>query len=153
MLFRKINYITDCCATKNSLIYGSAVSTTDTYEEMMTVKSVFNQTDRTAFKHYMLSIEENEEIPLLIFKDLAIEVCDLISNFHGNYQVLMAVHVDTDNLHAHYIANTIDYLTGKRFDLNMRRLEEIKYQISRILQSRGISIIRMKKFYTAGYDQ
>lgn len=153
MLFRKLNYITDCCATSNALIYGSSVSTTATYEEMLAVKSAFNQTDRTAFKHYILSIEESETISSLNFKYLAIEVCELVSNFYGNYQVLMAVHTDTDNLHVHYVANNIDYLTGKRFDLNIRRLEEIKYHINKILQSHSISPIRMKTFYTAGYDQ
>jgi len=150
-LFRKLNYITDCCATRNSLIYGSAVSIIDTYEEMMAVKSAFNQTDRTAFKHYVLSIEEYEEISLLSFKHLAIEVCEFISNFYGKFQVLMAVHLNEDNLHVHYIANTIDYLTGCRINLNMRRLEELKYFISKILRSYNISSIRMKHYYTADY--
>ncbi len=143
-LFRKLNYITDWCSTRQYLIYGSAVSVLDAYEEMVAVKKVFDKTERSAFRHYVLSIEENEAISLVSFKNLGIEVCELISNFYGNYQVLMAVHIDTGNLHIHYVENSVDYLTGERFDLNWRRLEELKHRISKILHKYKLSPVKMR---------
>jgi hypothetical protein len=142
-LFRKLNYITDWCSTRQDLIYGSDVSTIDTYEEMVAVKNVYDQTERSAYMHYVLSLPENEKITLSRFKALSIEVCELFSAFYGDYQVLMAVHVDTDNLHTHYVANTIDCSNGNRFDLNWRRFEEIQQKISGILIKYGLSPVKM----------
>lgn len=147
-LFRKLNYITDWRSTCQALIYGSAVSTFNPYDEMITVKEVFDKTERSAYKHYVLSIEKNEMMPLFEFKDLGIEVCELISGFYGNYQVLMAVHTDTDNLHVHYVANTIDYITGERIDLNRKRLDELKQHISKILYKFDLSPVRMRQSST-----
>ena len=143
-LYSKLNYITDFCATNQELIYGSAVSIINPYEEMEAVKIMFDQTERGAFRHYVLSIEEHERISLVCFKSCAIEVCELISNFYGSYQVLMAVHVNTDNLHIHYVANSIDYTTGKRFDLNLQRLRELKNKINEILCRYNLLPIRIK---------
>lgn len=139
-LYRKLNYITDCCATNRDLIYGSAVCDVAPYEEMINVKRVFNQTGRNAYMHYVLSLKEDEETSLFHFKTLAIEVCELLSTFCGNYQVLVAVHTDTDNLHAHYLSNNIDYLTGERLDLHWSRLEELKDQINIVLHRYHLSL-------------
>lgn len=143
-LYRKLNYIMDFCSTNQSLIYGSAVSTINPYDEMEAVKVVFGKTERGAFRHYVLSIEEDEGVSLRCFRDCGIEICELISNFYGHYQVLMAVHINTDNLHIHYVSNTIDYMTGERFDLNWQRLNELKCEISKILKKYKLSPIRMK---------
>lgn len=152
-LLCKLNYITDWCSTRQDLIYGSAVSSLDTYEEMVAVKNVFDKTERSAYRHYVLSIEENERIDLLRFKNLGIEVCEIISNFYGNYQVLMAVHINTDNLHLHYVANTIDYLTGERLDLNRGRLEELKREISKNLHKYGLVPVRMNNMDNLENDE
>lgn len=144
-LYRKLNYIMDPCATEQYLIYGSAVNAINPYEDMETVKLIYNQTEQSTFKHYVLSLEEGEDIDLLDFMSLCIEICEMISGFCGNYQVMMAVHINTDNLHAHYVANNIDYLTGKRFDLNLKRLYEIKCQISGLLVKYNLFPVRMRE--------
>jgi hypothetical protein len=135
----------DFCATEQDLIYGSAVNILEPYDDMEAVKIINDQTDRSTFKHYVLSLEEDEDVSLFTFKAASIEVCELISRFCGNYQVMMAVHIDTDNLHTHYVANNIDYLTGERFDLNWKRLHELKCQISSILVRYNLSPILMRE--------
>jgi hypothetical protein len=142
-LYRKLNYIMDFCATDQDLIYGSAVNILEPYDDMEAIKIINDQTDRSAFRHYVLSLEEDEDVSL--FKEASIEVCELLSNFYGNYQVMMAVHINTDNLHTHYVANNIDYLTGERFDLNWKRLYELKCQISSILVHYNLSPILMRE--------
>ena len=146
-LYRKLNYITDVASTQQYLIYGSAVSIYDPYAQMLAVKQVFNQTERNAYRHCILSIKTEDEISIANFKHLSMEVSELLSNFYGNYQVVMAVHIDSDNLHAHYVLNTINYLTGERFDLNRRRLIELKYRVNEILNKYNISNI---KIYSTG---
>lgn len=143
-LYRKLNYITNRCATTNNLIYGSSVSVVEPYEEMEAVTIAFNNIDLDIYKHCVLSIEEDEEIDILDFKDLAIAVGELIGNFNGHFQVLVAVHANTDNLHVHYVVNMTDYLNGKRLDVQGKKLYELKDQISFLLEKWGLKGIRRK---------
>lgn len=136
-LYNKINYIFDWRSTRSDLLFGSAVSIFDTYEEMYAVKVAFDQTERSAYRHYVLSLEENK-LSMDEFKNLSIEICIHLSNFCGNYQVVMAVHVNTENLHAHFIANTTDYMLGKRLDLNFKRFYELRKGIDSILNKYGL---------------
>ena len=57
----------------------------------------------------------------------------------GTYQVIHAVHVNTDNLHAHIVMNNIDIFTGARFDLNMRAFYELRAGVDGILQAHGFT--------------
>jgi hypothetical protein len=142
-LFRKLNYITDFNSTNKELIYGSAVSIFYAFEEMEKVQEAFDQTEGKGYKHYVLSLEENKNVTAPKFRDVCIQVCETLSLFYGKYQVLMAIHINTDNLHAHFVANAIDYVTGKRFDLSLRRLTELKMEINKILISNHLPVIRM----------
>ena len=142
-LYKKLNYIMDCRSTNKELVYGSAVSCIYPYEEMLQVKQAYNQDKQNMYRHYIVSLEEEDLIEPLKFRDIAIQICESIARFEGRYQVVMAVHINTDNLHAHYIANNIDYLTGRRLDLNRNRLYELKYKVNQILQNNQLSAIRM----------
>ena len=143
-LHRKVNYIENFCATSENLIYGTNVSCFNTYKEMMLVKKVFNQSNGKAYNHFILSVEETDEVTEVDFMDVAIDVCNMIATFRGNYQVLMAVHTDTDILHVHYIANNIDYIEGSRVNVNRSYIYEIKCKINESLELAHLKPIRMK---------
>lgn len=78
-LHRKVNYIENFCATSENLIYGTNVSCFNTYKEMMLVKKVFNQSNGKAYNHFILSVEETDEVTEVDFMDVAIDVCDMIA--------------------------------------------------------------------------
>lgn len=73
---------------------------------------------------------------------MGIEVCELLANAYGNFQVMMAVYINTNNLHIHYVVNTTDYLNGNRFNLTRQRLYEIKKKISCVLEKYNLRSIR-----------
>ncbi|MEG6586470.1 relaxase/mobilization nuclease domain-containing protein [Dendrosporobacter sp. 1207_IL3150] len=142
-LYAICNYVANSNSTRRDLIYGSNVSMFYPAEDMELVKKVFHQENGRACFHIVLSLEENDPINLSDFKMLSVRVCDLIANFYGNYQVLMAVHINTDNLHTHFASNNIDFTTGKRMDFNLAKLDEIKRQINNVLNEYNVSLIKV----------
>lgn len=142
-LQKKLIYITRIDATERSYIYGASVSIYNPYVEMLLVKETFSNITGKAYFHYVLSPEENEENRLDRLYKFGIEVAELIANFHGHYQVLMAVHIDTlPRYHIHLIANNIDYCSGLRLNLDKKKLYELKNDINEILDRYNLSRIR-----------
>lgn len=145
-LQRKLIYITRATATLDCLIYGNSVSVYYPYEEMLMVKESFNQSNGKAYLHYVLNLDANDNIDTETFFEMAKKIANFIGSFYGNYQVVMTVHLNVENhIHMHCIANNIDYLTGNRMNLDMKKLHELKIQISKIVGNYGVSAIRQQK--------
>lgn len=141
-LYAICNYITNSGSTRQDLIYGNNISVFFPSENMELIKQVFHQNYGKTYFHIVLSLDTHDFISLLEYKSLSVEVCDLLANFHGSFQVLMAVHINTENLHTHFISNNIDYLLGKRFHFNLAKLYEVKHKINLILEKYNVSAIK-----------
>ncbi len=63
------------------------------------------------------------------------------------YQVVITVHLNTDNLHCHFVVNPISFKDGSRFQnkiYNHRRLREVSDEIC---HERGKSVLEHSSFY------
>lgn len=136
----RLNYITRASAAKAEYTCGINVSEWQGYRQMMLVKMQYGEDDGKAYYHYVLNPAESDYEGLSDQKlfDVGTRIANLISNFYGHYQVVMSIHFDTD-LHIHFIANNIDFVTGNRLNLSPVRLRELKVEVNRILDEAGIS--------------
>lgn len=123
-------------------MYGANVSITNTFDEMMMVKENAGQEKGKGYFHYVLSPEEADDCSTAQMYAIGCKVAEMIGCFEGHYQVLMTVHRDTPHIHAHFIANNIDDMTGLRMNLNRSRLIMLKQRVNEILQQEGVSLIR-----------
>ena len=63
------------------------------------------------------------------------------------YQMVVTVHLNTDNLHCHFVVNPISFIDGSRFQnkiYNHRRLREISDEVCR---EYGKSVLENSSFY------
>lgn len=143
-LLGSLNYITDPLATRNDLIYGSFVSCRYPYEEMMLAKrchaSAHARTlDGKNYYAYILSLPSELSDDVSGFSACMREVNEYIATYRGHrFQVIHAIHTNTNDLHAHFIANSIDFITGERFDLSPTdEFPDMRAGIERILIKHG----------------
>ena len=114
------------------------------YEAMMAVKRRFGKTGGTVAWHGYQSFAEGEVTPEEAFeigKETARQM------WGDKYQVIVTVHLNTDNLHCHFVVNPISFIDGSRFQnkiYNHRRLREISDDVCR---ERGKSILEHSNFY------
>lgn len=141
-LFEKILYVKKAYATSYDLMYGANVSITNTFDEMMMVKENAGQEEGKGYFHYVLSPEAADDCSVAQMYAIGCKVAEMIGCFEGHYQVLMTVHRDTPHIHAHFITNNIDDMTGLRMNLNRSRLMMLKQRVNEILQQEGVSLIR-----------
>lgn len=95
---RSINYILREDKTKLGLYSGYNCDPENAYDNFILVKRIFNK----------------EKIDEKTVKKIADEL--LLMNKFKDVQVVYSVHTDTDNLHTHFILNTVNSETGENGD-------------------------------------
>ncbi len=114
------------------------------YEAMTAVKRRFGKTGGIVAWHGYQSFAEGEVTP-----DEAFEIGKETARrmWGDKYQVVVTVHLNTDNLHCHFVVNPISFKDGSRFQskiYNHRRLREISDEVCR---ERGKSVLENSRFY------
>ena len=100
------------------------------YEEMQAVKEIWRKTGGRKYKHYVLSFEEEVNLPVETLLEIGYKVGQY---FADEYQLLISVHQSTDNLHLHFVQNTINMLTGKKLSLTKGDMLDVKIHTNRVL--------------------
>ena len=114
------------------------------YTEMAAVQKRFGSRGETIAWHGFQSFAAGEVTP-----DEAFEIGKETARrmWGDKYQVVVTVHLNTDNLHCHFIVNPISFIDGSRFQnkiYNHRRLREISDEVCR---ERGKSVLENSSFY------
>ena len=114
------------------------------YEAMTAVKRRFGKTGGTVAWHGFQSFAAGEVTPEEAF-EIGKETARRM--WGDRYQVVVTVHLNTDNLHCHFVVNPISFKDGSRFRnkiFNHRRLREISDDVCREHRK---SVLEYSSFY------
>ena len=94
------------------LVSGINCTPTIAYQEMQNTRMQFLKTDGIECFHAYQSFAEGE-----VASETAHEIgVKLAEQLWGNkYQVIVATHANTDNIHNHFVLNPVSFINGKRF--------------------------------------
>lgn len=134
-MFNAINYIfrDKTYHTKKVVWYGgfNIINLNKTADEMITIKNYFNEFGGKLIIHFIVSFERKD---YFIFAD-AVYFANLVCGFFSaRFQIVYAVHEDTDNLHIHFIMNTISFVDGKRIDQSYAEQDNFKSYVNECYQ-------------------
>lgn len=99
------------------IIGGLAVDPNFAVEQMRMIKEVWNQTAGKQLHHFILSFspwESSKITDVRKLEKLAYSVCEY---FADTNQIVFGIH-DNGRLHVHFVINSVNYLTGKKFTHN-----------------------------------
>lgn len=112
--------------------------------DMLNVKKYYGKSDGNEYIQIVLSLEESEissEIDVQRFKIAGRNVADMLFERY-KCQLAYAVHGNTDNLHAHYVLNSVRYVDGYKLQIGPAELYQLKDIVSEILKIYGFTAIR-----------
>lgn len=98
-----------------SLVSGCNCSTYTAYLEMMTTKQQYRKTDQQQFFQFVQSFPEDADLTPREVHQIGLEFA---ARQFPDYEVLIATHCDTDNLHNHLMVNSVSFKTGKKLHQN-----------------------------------
>ena len=82
------------------------------YQQMKATKQMFGKTGGRQGYHFVISLKPGEGTPEIMY-DIAMRFVE--EAFAGEYEAVVAVHTDREHLHAHIIINSVNMVTGYKF--------------------------------------
>lgn len=135
-LKKAINYILDPEKTDAALIQSRGVSVENAFEDMVFLKQLYCKTDGRQYLHWILS--HNKGVPLKTVEAVSRDILKLVG---AEFQVIAAIHTNTNNLHTHFIINSVRITDGKKFSQSKRDMLKFRQVVNQILDSYGLDAI------------
>lgn len=149
-----IDYITNTDKTDEQILISSdGCSPATAHLQFMNTREVNNTRGTVLARHLIQSFVPGEVAPEKAHEigiDLAKEI------LKGEYEYILATHVDRNHIHNHIIFNNVNWKTGKCYQSNKRSYHKIRYQSDKLCKENNLVVIDeyyekyKKKYKTKG---
>ena len=144
-LYQALRYAENDSKTDRKM-YVSAINCPKqrAYESMMATKRRFGKLGGNVAYHGYQSFAEGEVTPEEAHR---IGLATAKRMWGKDYEVVVTTHLNTENLHNHFVVNSVSFRTGRKFENHISdhyRLREISDEICRNL---GKSVLENASFY------
>ena len=112
------------------------------FEEMLAVQERYGKTGKNVAYHAYQSFKTGEITPELCHR-LGVELAQRM--WGSEYQVLVATHLNTGTLHNHFVANSINKWTGKKFNCNEGAYWRFRGLSDELCAEQGLTVIKNPK--------
>ncbi len=134
-----LDYILSDIKTDKHLIGGYNCNILNPFEDFKLTKQIYNKLDGRQGVHFTQSFDKNDNIT----PDKALLIANELTEFYRfkDYQISYAVHTDKDHIHTHFIINTVNLETGKKWQQSKKQMEELKEFSDNICLKHNLSVI------------
>ena len=126
---------------------GINCSAQNAYAEMIAVQRRFGLRGKVVGYHGIQSFREGEVTPeqaFVIGKKTARKM------WGDRYQVLVTVHLNTDNVHCHFVVNPVSFRDGSKFKNKIGDHKELRKISDEICREHELSVLENSDFYSKG---
>lgn len=98
---------------RSNLYGGYGIDPNMAYEQMVLVKNIYHTSTGVQLKHFFLTFSDQE----MIYLDLQ-EILELgfeVGRLFGEYQMVYAIHLDSNHAHLHLVMNTTSFQDGHKY--------------------------------------
>ena len=123
---------------------GINCSKQNAYAEMVAVQRRFGLRGKVVGYHGIQSFREGEVTPEQAFE---IGKATARKMWGDKYQVLVTVHLNTDNVHCHFVVNPVSFKDGTKLQIKIRDHKELRRVSDEICREHGLSVLENSSFY------
>lgn len=145
-LRRVIDYETKEEKTEPWLIGTKNCNAATAYEEMVLCKEMYDKAQEDGKNRMLIHFSQNlvagETTP-----QIAHEIAERLLQhpiFKG-FQVIYATHIDTENLHTHFVINSVSLEDGHKWQLSKAELQELKDYSDSIIREYELYVVPKKE--------
>lgn len=144
-LYDALQYISNDKKTdKKMYVSGINCNAKRAYERMTATKKRFGKLGGNVAYHGYQSFQTGEVTPEDAHK-IGLETAKRM--WGGDYEIVVTTHLNTDNLHNHFVVNSVSFKTGRKFENHISdhyRLREIS---DAVCLEYGKSVLKESTFY------
>ena len=123
---------------------GINCSKQNPYAEMIAVQRRFGLRGKVVGYHGIQSFKTGEVTPEQAF-EIGMETARRM--WCDKYQVLVTVHLNTDNVHCHFVVNPVSFKDGTKFQNKIGDHKELRRVSDEICREHGLSVLENSSFY------
>lgn len=133
-----VSYICRPDKTPSQIIGGVKIDLQDIAGSMIAVSDGFHNNSRIRLHHFILAFPAEEFQRLGMLRQIAEEVCGYLGRC---YQIVYALHEDTDHPHLHFVFNAVSYIDGIKYRGGKAEYYELIGLCKNILRSYRFQLI------------
>lgn len=114
------------------------------YEQMMTTKRRYGKLGGNVAYHGYQSFQVNEVTPEEAHK-IGIETAKRM--WGDEYEIVVTTHLNTDNIHNHFVVNSVSFKTGRKFENHISDHYKLREISDRVCMEYGKSVLENAPFY------
>ena len=126
-------------------VSGVNCSAAFAYREMVAVKQRFGERGKVIAYHGYQSFKTGEVTPDEAHQ-IGIETARRM--WGKDFQVLVTTHLNTDNLHNHFVVNSVSFRDGHKFRNSIEQHRELREVSDAVCKEHGLSVLTNAPFYS-----
>ena len=126
---------------KTMYVTGVNCNRETAYEEMTAVQNRFDKSTGNIAYHAYQSFKTGEVSPELAHK-IGVELAEKMWSEH---QVIVATHFNTGTYHNHFVVNSVNMFTGKKFNCNKGAYYHFRELSDELCREYGLTVIKKPK--------
>ena len=144
-LYAALSYAENDNKTDRKMYVGGInCSKQNAYAEMVAVQRRFGLRGKVVGYHGIQSFREGEVTPEQAFE---IGKATAQKMWGDRYQMLVTVHLNTDNVHCHFVVNPVSFKDGAKFQNKIGDHKELRRVSDEICREYGLSVLENSSFY------
>ncbi len=144
-LYDTLKYAANDAKTDRTMFVGGInCSKQNAYGEMVAVQKRFGNRGSVVAYHGIQSFRAGEVTPEMAFE---IGKGTARRMWGDRYQVLVTVHLNTENIHCHFVVNPVSFKDGSKFQNKIGDHKELRQISDAICREHGLSVLENSDFY------
>ncbi|MBQ8622956.1 MAG: relaxase/mobilization nuclease domain-containing protein [Oscillospiraceae bacterium] len=125
--------------------YVSGINCTpqSAYTEFNNTKKLYGKTDKRLFYHFVQSFSVDENISPQTAHEIALRFVSETEKFQG-FEVVASTHLDRDHIHTHFVLNSVNADSGKKFHITENEVEMLMQKCDALCREYGLTILEPK---------
>lgn len=141
-LNNQLKYLQKEGKTRENLKEGINCDVENVEREFNTIKLLHGKTEGKQYYHFTQAFSPEDNITPEKANELGKE---WIQNNIKDHQVYIVTHIDKDHIHNHFVINSVNIESGKKLQINPKKLFEMKIDSNRICEREGFIKIDVNK--------
>ena len=138
-LYDTLKYAANDAKTDRTVFVGGInCSKQNAYAEMVAVQKRFGNRGSVVAYHGVQSFRAGEVTPEMAF-EIGKETARRM--WGDRYQVLVTVHLNTENIHCHFVVNPVSFKDGSKFQNKIGDHKELRKISDAICREHGLSVL------------
>ena len=92
------------------------------HDEMLATKNAYRKNSGRMYYHLVQSFPKGDDTPPELAHRIAVELAE---KAFGNYECVVATHIDREHIHSHIVFNSVSFEDGRKYHSNGNTVQEL----------------------------